>query len=315
MYEGDEMKYIKLSLVVVLLTFLTFIPVNALEERNESNNYGVNKKEIEITSSNKSNILATPYVDASEKIYDFADILTDQEEEYLYKLIQEYINKTNMDMVILTDSKSYYADSQNETYAADFYDYNDFGLNLENYSGVLLYRNAYEVDPYYNVYMFGNAQLYYDYNRSEAMLDAIYSDMRGKSYLAAFEEFIDVYTKYYEAGIPSSMKDYAIDSMGFMYQKYTYPWGVAILWSAIVAVVYLFFFVGRNKMVKKAKEAKDYLNDEDIDMYKTVDEFLRSHTSSYTVSSSSSSSGGGGGGHSSSGSSGMGHSSGGGRHG
>ena len=308
------MKYIKLNLLVLLLSFFSLIPVNALEERTEDNNYGVNKKEIEITSSNKSNILATPYVDASEHIYDFADILTDEEEAYLYKLVQEYINKTNMDMVILTDAKSYYSDRQNEVYAADFYDYNDFGLNMENYSGVLLYRNAYEVDPYYNVYMFGNAQLYYDYNRSENMLDAIYSDMRSKNYLDAFEEFIEIYTDYYEDGIPSSMKNYAIDSMGFLYQKYTYPWMWALFVSGIVSLIYAIVFIGRNKMVKKAREAKDYLNEEDIDMYKTVDQFVRTHTSSYTVSSSSGSSGGGGG-HSSSGSSGMGHSSGGGRHG
>lgn len=310
------MKYVKLSLVVFFMFFFSLIQVNALEERTEDNNYGVNKKGIEITSSNKSNILATPYVDASEKIYDFADILTEEEEEYLYKLVQEYINKTNMDMVILTDVKSYFYDSQNEDYAADFYDYNDFGLNLENYSGVLLYRNVYESDPYFNVYMFGNAQLYYDYNRSEAMLDAIYANMRNRNYLPAFEEFIRIYTDYYEDGVPSNMKNYGIDSMGFMYQKYTYPWLWALLVSGIVSLIYASVFIGRNKMIKKAREAKDYLNDEDIDMYKTVDQYLRSHTSSYTVSSSSgSSSGGGGGGRSSSGSSGRGHSSGGGRHG
>lgn len=313
MYEGDEMKYIRLSLIVILVSIFTFIPVFALEERNESNNYGVNKKEIKITSSNKSNIMATPYVDASEKIYDFADILTDEEEEYLAKIVKEFVSKTNMDMVILTDSKSYYTDSQNETYAADFYDYNDFGLNMENYSGVLLYRNAYEADPYYNVYMFGNAQLYFDYDRSESMLDAIYADMRSKSYLAAFEDFVEIYTDYYEEGIPSGMKDYEIDDMGFMHKKYTYPWMWALLVSGIVALIYACVFIGKNKMVKKADSAKDYLADEDIDMYKTVDQYLRSHTTSYTVSSSSGSSGGGG--HSSSGSSGMGHSSGGGRHG
>lgn len=308
------MKYIKLSLFVVLLSLASLIQVNALEERTEDNNYGVNKKEIEITSSNKSNILTTPYVDASEHIYDFADILTDEEEEDLYKSVQEFINKTGMDMVILTDAKSYYSDRQNETYATDFYDYNDFGLNIENYSGVLLYRNAYVSDPYYNVYMFGNAQLYYDYDRSEAMLDAIYSDMRSKNYLEAFESFIKIYTNYYEDGIPSSMKNYAINSMGFMYQKYTYPWMWALFVSSISSLIYAIVFIGRNKMVKKAREAKDYLNDEDVDMYKTVDQFIRTHTSSYTTSSSSGSSGGGGG-HSSGGSSGMGHSSGGGRHG
>ncbi len=314
MYEGGKMKYLKLSLMIVITSILSFMPVYALEERNESNNFGVNKKEIKITSSNKENVMATPYVDASEKIYDYADILTDQEEEYLYKKVQEFISTTNMDMVILTDSKSYNYDSQNETYATDFYDYNDFGLNLENYSGVLLYRNAYELDPYYNVYMFGNAQLYYDFDRSEEMLDAIYDDMRSQSYLSAFEDFVDIYTNFYEDGIPSSMRDYDIDEMGFMYKKYSYPWGWALLFSGIISLIYASIFIGRNKMVKKSREAQDYLAKEDIDIYKTVDQYLRSTTSSYTVSPSSSSSGGGGG-FSSGGSSGMGHSSGGGRHG
>ena len=315
MYEGDEMKYIKISLMIILVSVLSFVPVKALEERNESNNYGVNKKEIQITDSNKLNIMETPYVDASEKIYDYADILTDEEEEYLYKLINKFISSTSMDMVILTDAKHYYNDSQNETYATDFYDYNDFGLDMENYSGVLLYRNAYEIDPYYNVYMFGKAQLYFDYDRSENMLDAIYADMRRGSYLSAFEDFIEIYTDYYEDGIPGSMRDYEVDNMGFLYKKYTYPWMWAFLVSGVVSIMYASIFIGRNKMIKKAREAKDYLADEDIDMYKTVDKYVRSHTTSYTVSSSSGSSSSGGGGFSSGGSSGMGHSSGGGRHG
>ena len=99
-----------------------------------------------------------------------------------------------------------------------------------------------------------------------------------------------------------------------MYKKYSYPWGWALLFSGIISLIYASIFIGRNKMVKKSREAQDYLAKEDIDIYKTVDQYLRSTTSSYTVSPSSSSSGGGGG-FSSGGSSGMGHSSGGGRHG
>lgn len=184
--------------------------------RDNSNNYGVNKKEININDSNMSNILSTPMVDASLKIYDNAEILSETDEAYLYDLIQEFISETNMDMVILTDDKAYYNDSQNETYATDFYDYNDFGLNFDKYSGVLLYRNAYEVDPYYNVYMFGNAQLYFDYNRSEEMLDTIYSNMKVGNYVPAFEKFITMYKRYYNEGIPSSKKNYYVDEMGFL---------------------------------------------------------------------------------------------------
>ena len=308
------MKFMKLNLILFLVSFFPFIPVYALEERTSDNNYGVNKKEVLITDWNKPNILATPMVDASHKIYDFADILTDQEEKYLYAMIQEFINKTNMDMVILTDELTYTYDSQNETHATDFYDYNDFGLDFANYSGVLLYRNAYSLDPYYNVYTFGEAQLYFDFDRCEDMLDAIYTNMRSGAYLSAFEGFIKSFTDYYNKGIPSSMKDYAVDNFGYLYKKYRYPWLSSLIVSAIVALIYARVFIGRNKMVKKAREAESYLQDEDVDIYRKVDQYLRSSTTSYTTSSSSGS-GGGGGFSSSSGSSGMGHSSGGGRHG
>lgn len=309
------MKYIKLSLFSLLLMML--IGVNVLADsgiRSEDNNYGVNKSEIVISASNKSNILNTPMVDASEKIYDYADILDEEEEAYLKDLIDEFIKETNMDMVILTDSRSYLYDTENEDYAADFYDYNDFGLDFELYSGVLLYRNAYSADPYYNVYHFGNAQLYYSYSRSEMMLDDIYNYMVMGRYKEAFSTFIREYKSYYEMGIPSDMASYYVDSMGYLQQKYVYPWVPALIVSAIVTVIYFSVNLGRNKMIKKAKLAQDYIVKDEINVYKQVDQFVNSHTSSYTVSSSSGGSGGGGG-SSHSGSSGMGHSSGGGRHG
>ena len=50
-----------------------------------------------------------------------------------------------MEIIILIDDLPYTSDSENEDYASDFYDYNDFGLDLDkNYSGVLLFRNTYE---------------------------------------------------------------------------------------------------------------------------------------------------------------------------
>ena len=70
--------------------------------------------------------------------------------------------------------------------------------------------------------------------------------------------------------------------------------------------------VNKNKMVKKASKADNYLITNSIQYSVKEDKYSHSRTSSYRVSSSS----GGGGGHSSShGSSGGGHSSGGGRHG
>ena len=71
----------------------------------------------------------------------------------------------------------------------------------------------------------------------------------------------------------------------------------------------------KNKMVKPAYTASEYLNKSAINYKTKVDQFLTTHTTSHYISHDSGGSGGGGGFHSSGGSSGGGHSSGGGRHG
>lgn len=302
---------------IIILTILLILPFSlkaevTLKERNETNNYGVNKK-WSITDSNIDNVKNTKYVDANEKIYDFSNVLTEEEKKELKSLIDDYITKTKMDMVILIDSLPYVLDSENEDYTVDFYDYNDFGIDFENYSGVILFRNTYETNPYFNVYMFGNAQLYYSYERSENMLDAIYSDLKNKNYLDGFSSFIDIYKNYYKQGIPSEYKDYYIDSMGYLKKKYNIPWLIAFIVSTFVTIITLTIMVNKNRMVKKDTKATEYLNNASINYAKRNKTLISSHTTHYTKSDLSSS--GGGGFSSSRGSSGGGHTSGGGRHG
>ena len=149
------MRKIKILILIIFLS-INILSVNASTEeleRTKDNNYGVSKH-WNINSNNINNVKNTPYVDADEKVYDFADILTDKEEETVYSYIKEFINKTNMDMVFVSIDMPYSSDKKNEDFAADFYDYNDFGINFENYSGVLLLRNDYEADRYYNIYTF-----------------------------------------------------------------------------------------------------------------------------------------------------------------
>ena len=114
--------------------------------RNELENYGV-KKNWTIDEKNLDNVMRTPAVDASEKIYDFSELLTDEEEKELKNQIDSFIEKNNMDLVIVTTNFSYLVDSENEEYAADFYDYNDFGMNVKNNSGILLLRNSNSEKP------------------------------------------------------------------------------------------------------------------------------------------------------------------------
>lgn len=301
-------------LLFVSLFFTNIITCQASTktfDRNDLENYGVNK-DWKITEQNKSKVLKTPAVDAKEKIYDYADILGEEEEKELKQKIDDFITTTKMDMVIVIPTFSYYSDQENEDYAANFYDYNDFGMDFDNNSGILFLRNANPEDPYFNIYTFGSAQLYFNYDRLENTLDNIYYDISNKQYQVAFEKFIDEMTDYYKSGIPKVMKSYKVNKEGYLYKIYTIPWIPVILISLTITLIIMLILVKKNKMVLKASEAAEYINKESIKITERKDTFITSHTSSYTISSSS---GGGGGFSSSGGSSGGGHSSGGGRHG
>jgi len=287
--------------------------------RNELENYGVNKNWT-ITDSNLNNILNTPAVDASEKIYDYSDLLTDEEEAELKAEIDNFIETTNMDLVFVTTSFQYYSDHQNEDYAADFYDYNDFGMNVTNNSGILFLRNSNPSDPYYDMYTFGDAQLYFNTYRYDNILDGIYGNISTGNYLVGFKDFISRTQNYILSGMPSELQDYYVDGQGYLQENktpkvYSIPWPGVLVASFIITLIIMIILIKKNKMVSKATMAEEYLNKGSVKITNRKDVFLRSYTTSHTTSSSSGGSGGGGGFSSHSGSSGGGHSSGGGRHG
>ena len=282
--------------------------------RQQESNYGVNKK-WKINDSNLSNVLRTPKVDASKKVYDYAGILSSDEEASIKSMIDNYIEHTKMDMVFVTVNMPYSYDDQNEDYAADFYDYNDFGLNYEHYSGVILYRNAYSADPYYGAYFFGEAQLYYGEYRENEVLDDIYADFKSGNYVNGFRVFSSRLTSYYDSG--KELDNYYIDDDGMLQrekEKFVPPIGSALIAASITTLIVMLILISKNKMVKKANKAADYLDKTSIQYHDRTDQFLTTVTTSRYNPPSSSSSGGGGGFSSSVGSSGGGH-SGGGRHG
>lgn len=308
------MKKINKFLYIIFLAFLCFsVKAEVITNtRNDTNNYGINKK-WNINDNNLSNVLNTPYVNANEKIYDFSNIIDSETKQQLKSKIDNFIKATNIDMVIVTIDEYNYSENMMETYAADFYDYNDFGLNFEKYSGVLILRNSSSQNRYYNIYTFGDAQLYFSYNRLETTLDKIYNDLYNNRYLEGFSTFITDMENYYEDGISKEMNNYYVDKMGFLQIKYNPPITIALIVSGIITVIVMYILIKKNKMIRKEDTAIEYLQKDSINYTKRLDNFIRSKTTNYTISSGSSGSGGGF--SSSGGSSGGGHSSGGGRHG
>ena len=91
------MKKIKYLLVVLSIFLIGIINVSAkipeTKNRDELENLGVNKK-WNITDSNKANVLKTKAVNADDKIYDFSDVLTDEEYEKLKSEAIDFKNHT-----------------------------------------------------------------------------------------------------------------------------------------------------------------------------------------------------------------------------
>ena len=81
------------KVIFTILCFFLFIGCCNAEvktyDRNALENYGVNKKWI-INESNLYNVMKTHAVDASEKIYDFEDILSKTDEYFLKQMIDEF---------------------------------------------------------------------------------------------------------------------------------------------------------------------------------------------------------------------------------
>ena len=308
----------KKVLFSLLLFFVLLIPLYATElghnsdgyDRNESNNYGV-KKRWKINDNNINIIKNTPYVDANNKIYDFADVLSESDESELKSLIDGFINETGLDFVFVSIDMPYTNDSENEDYSSNFYDYNDYGLNNENYGGIIFVRNNYESDRYYTATIFGEAQLYCDTNDLDIILDDIYSYISSGNIKEGVSFFIHQFKNKYDLGYEEDEK--YIDENGTLVvnKKYSLPYFTSILSGGLISLLTMLGLVKKNKMVTKANNANDYLIKSSVEYINKSDKMISTITTHHHISSGSSM---GGGSHSGFGSSGGGHISGG-RHG
>lgn len=276
---------------------------------------GVNKK-WEINENNKDAVFDTPRVDASEKIYDFADIVSDADEYRLFVESNKYTEATKMDMVILTTDLDY-SETELEDYAANFYDYNDFGIDDEFYSGIIFIINMNDNNRYYNIFTFGSAQLYYPYDRCEDLLDYISNDiqkqedyLQERKYYDSMSTFIEYSKLFYERGIPKEYDNYYVDDMGVLRRTFVIHWFICFVISVVSTIIVMIILVSKNKMIKKAGPAKEYLDKNSIDYRVRDNRYISTNTTSVIIKSSSGGSGGG----SHMGSSGGGHGGGGGRH-
>lgn len=264
-------KIFKITLVMLTIFTLNIVPVYAstnTKERTEDN-YLV-EDWVTVTEDNKNNILTTPAIDATEKVYDFADLFTDEEEQQLYTKITNYINEYNLDLAVVT------IDENNKTpreYADDFYDYNDF-----NQQGGILF--LIDMDNR-KIYMSTTGQaikMYNDY-RINTALDEVYTYMSDEEYYEGTSSYIDKISNYAKDGLPTSNKEEkSLTSSIFMSLL------IGLIGTAIIMTILIF----KNRMVKKATTAREYLNKDSIKIQNMGEILISSNTTKHEIDHSSS---------------------------
>lgn len=252
------------------------------------------KESIVVNQKVKEAALKTPKVDEKEKVYDFADLFTDEEELRLYNNITNYISKYNMDMVVVTINDN--NKSSAEAYADDFYDYNDFGIGSTHDGLIFLIdmdtRNM-------HIATTGEAiRMYNDY-RINKIQDATYSYISIKKYYDCANIFISKASSYADMGVPSGNKNTYIDENGNYIVNYGKISYVAIIlgdfvFGAVVASIFVAIASFLHKTVKKATQAKHYLVKGSFNVTNKSQHFVTSSTSKVYDPPSSSGSGSGG---------------------
>lgn len=273
------MKLILLILIIFGFNVTSVFASTNTFERSEDN-YLV-PDGIEVSSSNKSNVLNTPAVDASEKIYDFADLFTDSEEEQLYSEVVNYIDIRNMDLAIVTID--YNNKISPQEYADDFYDYNDFGLEYSR-DGVLFLIDMYNREIYMTTTGYA-INMYDDYRINEA-LDSVYTYMSDEDYYEGVSNFIDILDNYAGEGLPSY--DY---SGSYEEKSILEVLGVSVVISLVVTAIIIGILIFKNRMVRKATTAREYLNKESVVVNNVGEIFVNSNTIKHKIEHNSSSGG------------------------
>lgn len=284
-------KLYKISLLVIASLILNIVPVYAstnTKERSEQDYLVADW--VKVTESNKYNILSTPAVDATEKIYDFADLFTDSEEQQLYTEIRKYIDNHNMDLAVVTITNN---NKTPQEYSDDFYDYNDF----DQKGGVLFLIDMYNREIYMSTT--GSAiKMYNDYRINQA-LDMVYKYMSDKRYYIGVHEYINIISNYAYDGIPNNSDHKESNTLSSNIL-------MSIAIGLLITIIVVNILIHKNKMVKKATTAKEYLDKDSVNIENIGEIIISSNTvrkriehdtysGSSTHSGSSGSSHGGGG--------------------
>lgn len=242
---------VNLLLISILFSNISVLASTKVNIRTESNYLVPNG--IIVDDSNKNDVLSTPAIDVSEKIYDFAEVLTDMEEEKLYKQIQTFIKETSMDLAIVTVKDNPIDNTQN--FAHNFYNYNSFksdgSLFLVDFEQGSIYMTTH-----------GRAYELFPDSRIQPVLENVYKKILSKQYYDACSTFINSISGFVGIGKVEKGEDIVIDVDGTVHKQSIVV--QALVFAFIGTIIIMLILISMNKMVKPATSSRDFLDKESV---------------------------------------------------
>ncbi len=235
----------------------------------------------------------------SQRVYDYADVLSDAEEKKLTELIEKRELKIGCDIVLVTINESLYSkygiteDTDRNweycmmNYADDFYDQKEFGFDEVHGDGVLLLDNWYQGEKGSWLSTCGKVYDHYSARMVNKVLDDVY-DLVDYSPYRAYESYIEnVYKEMNRADAGININPFIM-------------FVVAVFAAGFFITIHL-----KGKEGKKTTVASTYLENGSVRFNVSRDELVNKFVTSRVIpqDTGGSSSGGGGrsGGHTSSG--------------
>lgn len=263
-----------ISLVIIMFSNSYATSTYYSDEATYTNDSSTYNSNTYTTNSQKAKA-NTPVVDATKKIYDYANLITKDEEEVLYNKVQEFINKYDMDMAIVTINSN--PKSSSMAYADDFYDYNNFGKGT-NKTGLLFLIDMQNRNMWISTT--GDAINIYTDSRINTILDYTYDKISNEDYNGCAEQFIDKASYFANKGLTGGSKVVTVPKMICN----------SLIFAGLVTIVFICIGLATHRKPKKKKEASNYIT-QPLKLSNKLDTFLDKHVSKVKIETSSSSGG------------------------
>jgi len=225
------------------------------------------------------------------KIIDEANVLNENEEKDINSLINDFISKTNFDIVIYFTYQNSYYDKYAfleaiTRLADDTYDHNGYGIG-QDHDGLIMCVDVYYRD--YTITTCGDTCINTYTDRAlDGMYDNISYYLSDDNWANACKEFIssanyvfDNFDYYHQ-----DLEDH--DSLKYHIQEALLPSVVA---AFVITIVYFFILKGQLKHISEKYDAYTYIKSKNINISRRRDIYLYTNVSRTKIEKPSSSSG------------------------